>query len=192
MEDCIFKFVVDHDKKKLLEESKVFQYQPINKDTLTWIYNEGLDYNDDMSFIEKNNKWWTEQRSWNASREPKVTEFDLSESRRLTSLFKKICETDTIKANFLTQTQGSEVPVHTDVGTLCAINFILEGEQTPINFEGHADEYYDVALLNVSINHSVPVQKDQDRILFKLRFTHNTFDEIKEKIKNNYPLRSNK
>ena len=38
---------------------------------------------------------------------------------------KEICKTDKIKANFLTQTQGSEVPTHTDVGTLCAINFIL-------------------------------------------------------------------
>ena len=188
MEDCIFKFSMEHDKEKLLEESKVFRYQPINKETLTWIYNEGIEYNDDLSFIDKDDKWWTEQESWTASREPKVTDFDLTESRRLKALFQKVCDTDDIKASFLTQKQTTEVIVHTDVGTLCAINFLLEGGQTPINFEGYPDEYYDVALINTSINHSVPIQKDQDRILFKLRFTHNTFDDIKQKIKNSYPI----
>ena len=188
MENCLYKFKMDHDKEKLIEESKVFKYKPINKETLTWIYNEGIEFNDDLSFIEKDNKWWTEQESWAASREPISGEVDLSESIRITKLMKEICKTDKIKANFLTQTQGSEVPTHTDVGTLCAINFILEGGQTPINFEGYADEYYDTALLNVSVNHSVPVQKDQNRILFKLRFTHHTFDEIKQCIQNNYPV----
>ena len=63
---------------------------------------------------------------------------------------------------------------------------MIKGGETPVRFDD-ADavfvENYTVALLNVSKNHSVPVQTGEDRLLFKLRFTHNKYEEVKEAIK---------
>ena len=100
MENCLYKFKIDFDKNKLLQESKVFNYKPVNKQNFLTRSSDEI-HNDDLSFIENNGQWWTEQTSWNASREPKITNFDISESRRILALFKKMCDTDDIKSNFL-------------------------------------------------------------------------------------------
>ena len=63
---------------------------------------------------------------------------------------------------------------------------MIKGGETPVRFDD-ADsvivEKYTVALLNVSRNHSVPIQTGEDRLLFKLRFTHNKYEEVREAIK---------
>jgi len=140
-----------------------------------------------LSFIDKDTNWWRDQKSWNTGYKLKNENInDLPESQRLTNLFKRIVKTENIKPNFFTQTKGTEVKTHIDVGTLCAINFMIKGGETPVRFDD-ADsvivEKYTVALLDVSRNHSVPVQTGEDRLLFKLRFTHNKYEEVKEAIK---------
>ena len=186
MEDCIFKFDINYDKEQLAKESKLYQYKPINTETLNNLYS-GSENKDDLSFTKNNADWWRDQESWNTGYKLKDENVnDLPESQRLTNLFKRIVGTEHIKPNFFTQTKGTEVKTHVDVGTLCAINFMIKGGETPVRFDD-ADsviiEKYTVALLNVSRNHGVPVQTGEDRLLFKLRFTHNKYHEVKEAIK---------
>ena len=187
LENCIFKFKIDYDKEQLAKESKLYHYKPINTETLNNIYNVSESDNDDLSFIQKDETWWKDQESWNTGYKLKEDNVnDLPESERLTNLFKRIVGTEHIKPNFFTQTKGTEVKTHIDVGTLCAINFMIRGGETPVRFDD-ADsvvvEKYTVALLDVSRNHSVPIQTGEDRLLFKLRFTHNKYEEVKEAIK---------
>ncbi len=187
LENCIFKFKIDYDKEQLEKESKLFHYKPINTETLNNIYDVSESDKDDLSFIQKDTTWWRDQESWNTGYKLKDENVnDLPESQRLTDLFKRIVGTENIKPNFFTQTKGTEVKTHIDVGTLCAINFMIKGGETPVRFDD-ADavfvENYTVALLNVSKNHGVPVQTGEDRLLFKLRFTHNKYEEVKEAIK---------
>ena len=98
------------------------------------------------------------------------------------TLFKGVLETDNIEANFFTQQEGTEVKTHVDVGTPCAINFIISGAATPIIFEEGGTHYYQNALLDVSKRHSVPKQVETERLLFKLRILDHTFEEAQKKI----------
>lgn len=183
MDNYIFKFEVPYDKDQLIKESQLFDYKPINTETLNNIYGVS-ENNDDLSFINNDKVWWRDQDSWNTSYQLKEENSNLIESMRLTKLFKNIVGTDNIKPNFFTQTMGTEVKTHIDVGTLCAINFIIKGGETPVMFDGIGQDTYMVALLNVNENHSVPVQKNEDRLLFKLRFTSNKYNEVKQSIQN--------
>ena len=183
MDNHIFKFEVPYDKDQLIKESQLFDYKPINTETLNNIYGVS-ENNDDLSFINNDKVWWRDQDSWNTSYQLKEENSNLIESMRLTKLFKNIVGTDNVKPNFFTQTIGTEVKTHIDVGTLCAINFIIKGGETPVMFDGIGQDTYTVALLNVNENHSVPVQKNEDRLLFKLRFTSNKYNEVKQSIQN--------
>ena len=183
MKKCMFKFDFNYDKEKLLKESQLLNYTPVNYNNfLTRSSNETN--NDNLSFVEKDKQWWDKQTSWNASREPKSKNANLSESKRIIELFKKVCNTDKIRPSFLTQKKDTEVLLHIDPGTLCKINLVLQGGQTPINFQGYGDELYEVALLNITLNHSVPIQTDQDRILFTLRFTHHSYNYVRRNLQN--------
>ena len=51
--------------------------------------------------------------------------------------------------------------MHVDVGTPCAINFIIKGEETPVVFEEEGTFFYKNALLNVSKKHIMPQNKKQ-------------------------------
>lgn len=181
MEDHIFKFEIDYDKEQLIKESKLFDYKPINTQTLNNIYGTS-ENNDDLSFINSDTAWWKDQESWNTSFQLKEDNSNLTESVRLTKLFKEIVGTENVKPNFFTQTVGTEVKTHRDVGTLCAINFIITGGETPVVFDGIGKDTYTVALLNVNEDHSVPTQTGENRLLFKLRFTSNKYNEVKESI----------
>ena len=106
----------------------------------------------------------------------------MPETTRILSIFKERLETNDIEANFFTQKVGTNVKMHVDVGTSCAINFILRGEETPIIFEEDGTFYYKDALINVSKKHMVPEQTSTDRMLFKLRILNMPFEEVREKL----------
>ena len=98
--------------------------------------------------------------------------FKMPETTRILAHFKEKLQTENIEANFFTQEQGTSVKMHVDVGTPCAINFIIKGEETPIIFEDEGTFFYKNALLNVSKKHMVPKQETTDRMLFKLRILY--------------------
>ena len=71
---------------------------------------------------------------------------------------------------------------HVDVGTPCAINFIIHGNATPIIFGDDDIYHYENALLDVSKKHSVPIQVDTERLVFKLRILDVSFEEARSKL----------
>ena len=174
-------------KEMLIEESKICDYVPINRVTLrrvkmgSYAETKGKKFSD---FLNKEDKdWWLKQNTWksimNADAEML---FKMPETTRILAHFKEKLQTENIEANFFTQEQGTSVKMHVDVGTPCAINFIIKGEETPIIFEDEGTFFYKNALLNVSKKHMVPKQETTDRMLFKLRILDLTFDEAKERI----------
>jgi len=72
---------------------------------------------------------------------------------------------------------------HTDLGTLCSLNFILSDIPAPVIF-GDTKVSYKYALLDTTKSHGV-VNNDKDRLLFKMSIFNETFDEVKEKLLKN-------
>lgn len=72
---------------------------------------------------------------------------------------------------------------HTDNGTQCSLNFILNDNYAPISFNGK-DFYYKNALINTTILHGVK-NDNSDRLLFKLSIFDETFDQVKNKLLKN-------
>lgn len=181
MNNSIYHINFDIDKDMLIEESNHCQFVPINSVTLRHIQRGGKRFSDYLKTEDKN--WWRRQDSWQAS-----TNADnellakMPETARILSIFKERLKTNEIEANFLTQKVGTNVKMHADVGTACAINFLLKGDETPIMFEEDGTFYYKNALLNVSKKHMVPEQRSTDRMLFKLRILNMPFEEVREKI----------
>lgn len=79
---------------------------------------------------------------------------------------------------------------HTDAGTKCAINYVLNGNDSRVQFsvtgedlEGPApsefNEYeYNAAVLDVTKYHSVPNDSDLPRILFKISIFDKSYEDI--------------
>jgi len=89
---------------------------------------------------------------------------------------------------FLMQEQNTEVPPHIDMGFKCAINIIIDGDQTPIYFrddDGTITTYnYKAALLNVcSVFHGVPEQKDIKRCILKFRIVDVEYEDALERMR---------
>ena len=89
---------------------------------------------------------------------------------------------------FLMQEQDTEVPAHIDMGFKCAINIIIDGDQTPIYFrdeDGTITTYnYKAALLNVcGVFHGVPKQKDTKRCILKFRIVDVEYEDALERMR---------
>lgn len=79
---------------------------------------------------------------------------------------------------------------HTDAGTQCSINYVLNGNDALVQFsdtgedlEGPPPENYNEfkyrsAILNVTKYHSVPNDSSLPRVLFKISIFNKTYEEI--------------
>lgn len=77
---------------------------------------------------------------------------------------------------------GKDLGVHTDYGTTCSINVILESNTpTPVNVSGK-DYFYTTCLLNTTKPHGV-LNNKEDRLLFKLSVRDESFEDVREKIR---------
>ena len=186
-DSVIYHFKINHDKDKLLEESNSVRYNAINEKNLERYKRLGFIEKDTISYDVEDKEWFSNQKDWKMS--SKINDDPNSESERLHNIFKKILQVDNLGPRFLTQKEGADVHYHIDGETLCAINFLVRGDQTPISFKDVGHFYYDVALINTNHAHSVPKQVDEDRVLFKLRIKQMTFKEAKEKLVANENLR---
>ena len=183
--NVIYHLNVPHDKNKLLKEAGEVRYNSITKRYLERLYKFG--FIGGIRYDIKDSEWFTNQRDWKIS--SKINDVKGTETNRLHEIFKSILKVDDLGPKFLTQKEGSDVHYHVDGETLCAINFLIKGDQTPISFKGIGQFYYDVALINTSHLHSVPKQIGEDRVLFKFRITKMTFSEAKNLlIENNNEL----
>ena len=66
---------------------------------------------------------------------------------------------------------------HTDHETLCSLNFILNNNTAPINFNGTTIHYKN-ALIDTTKLHGVN-NNDCDRLLFKMSIFDETFEQVK-------------
>ena len=177
------------DRDQLECESEVCDYVPINRVTLRRLQMDktnnsyGKKFSDYLDSEDKD--WWMRQDTWQSSMNADAEMlFKMPETTRILTLFKGVLQTERIEANFFSQQQGTTVKPHVDVGTPCAINFIIRGNATPIIFEDGGTHYYQNALLDVSKRHSVPEQVDDKRLVFKLRILDLPFEEAQKKIIN--------
>ena len=179
-DSVIYHFNVDHDKDKLLKESRVARYNAINNRNLER-YRKFLKEKDAKYGVESEDKYWFEkQNDWKVS-----TRLDMThsmEAYRLHEVFKEVLEIEDMGPRFMTQKEGTDVKYHVDRETKCAINFLVRGVQTPISFKNIGSFYYDTALIDSSSLHAVPSQTGGDRVLFKLRINDMTYNEAKEKL----------
>jgi len=174
-------------RDQLERESAICDYVPINRVTLRRLKMDksnssyGSKFSDYLDSEDK--EWWLRQDTWQSSinADEDLLRF-MPEASRILIMFKGVLETDNIEANFFSQQKDTTVKTHIDVGTPCAINFIIRGNKTPIVFEDSGEHYYQNALLDVSKRHSVPKQIDDDRLVFKLRILDVSFEEAQNKI----------
>ena len=175
------------DRDQLERESAICDYVPINRVTLRRLKmdKDNSSYGSKFSdYLDKEDKdWWLRQDTWQSSINADEDKLRfMPEASRILNLFRGVLETDNIEANFFTQQKDTEVKAHVDVGTPCAINFIIRGGATPIVFEESGTHYYNNALLDVSKRHSVPIQVETERLVFKLRILDHSFEEAQKKI----------
>jgi hypothetical protein len=97
------------------------------------------------------------------------------------------------RPRFYTLKSNTILEKHVDLGTQCALNFVLSNRAAPVTFEDTENFYYSTALFNTSIPHSV-TNGDDDRILFKISIMDKSFEDVRERIKlkqgGNYALLS--
>lgn len=183
MNDFIYKFSIPFDKDKLIKESQAFDYEKINTTFLMKNRKSG-DFNK-LAYLKKNMKlirWLNSQTSWASSSKVKNNDIKIEECERIFNIFTNIFGAEGLEYYFLTQKEGTEVKHHIDAGVSCAINIIVSGKQTPIDFKDYGKENYKIALLNVRKSHGVPVQVGEDRVIFKIRFINHSYEEVRDKL----------
>lgn len=84
--------------------------------------------------------------------------------------------TNDIRPRFYKQQENTELPMHSDNGTLCSINIILSEESAPIIFENGGSYNYDCAILNIQERHSVPAYH-KERFLLKYSIFDINYEE---------------
>ena len=108
----------------------------------------------------------------------KIIKHDFEYAKELSKIFNVES-----KPRFYMLNANTVLQQHTDIGTLCSLNFILSDIPAPVIF-GDTEVSYKYALLDTTKSHGV-VNNDKDRLLFKMSIFNETFDEVKEKLLKN-------
>lgn len=95
----------------------------------------------------------------------------------------ELCHTFNVngKPRFYIVKANSELPQHSDHGTLCSINVLLTDNPAAIQF-GNNEYFYMQSLLNTQNMHGV-INGNEDRLLFKLSIFDEPFEAVADKIK---------
>ena len=102
--------------------------------------------------------------------------------------FKELFD-DRILINYLRQDANTEVPMHADSGTICAVNIIVSDNAAPITFENIGDVEYKCALINTQQRHMVK-PFPEDRYLLKYSMKSKTYEECYAKLPDSLKLSS--
>ena len=86
-----------------------------------------------------------------------------------------------IVPNFIKQDANTEVPMHSDSGTICSVNIMLEDDCAPITFEDIGDVYYKCAFVNVGKRHMVKAWPEE-RILLKYSIKDRSYEDCLRRI----------
>lgn len=169
MDNLIYHVDFDFDIEALKKECIDLHEQ--NKHSNTWEYQE-FGYNgadaDNFSLVQEN---WGHMPVGRRERKRFLEHYDLWED-----------DYDITNSKYMKLLGDTMLIPHTD-GHPCSLNVILNDDPAPINFYGK-DYEYKLALVNISEKHGVFNMGKPDRILWKISFYKNTFEEIKNIIAN--------
>jgi len=147
---------LQYDKEKLLEEAATIDYKPFESG-----FNDG--------------NWFDYAPTWKQAKVPNHKNF--SEVIRLNNFIKNKIDSIDIRPRFYKQQSNTEVPKHVDINTKCSINIILSDAYGPVVFRKQDPKFYQCAILNTTIEHSVPAY-NKERILLKFSIFDKSFDEV--------------
>lgn len=87
-----------------------------------------------------------------------------------------------IVTNFIRQDANTHVPMHSDSGTICSVNILLEEDSAPITFEDIGDVYYRCAFVNVGGKRHMVKSWPEERVLLKYSIKNRSYEECLRKI----------
>lgn len=70
---------------------------------------------------------------------------------------------------------------HVDLNTKCSINHVIQGGSAPVTYPEYGEYEYETALLDTGKLHGV-INKEEDRILFKISIFDETYEQVFHKI----------
>lgn len=147
---------LDYDKNQLLKEAEIIDYKPFESG-----FNDG--------------NWFDYAPTWKQAKVPNQEIF--GEVTRLNNLIKNKINSIDIRPRFYRQQSNTEVPKHIDINTKCSINIILSDTFGPVVFDKQDPKFYKCAILDTTIEHSVPAYH-MERILLKFSIFDKSFDEV--------------
>lgn len=204
----LFKFDYPIDKEALYREKEMMEndctiLHTVNTELLERVANGRDVENADEIFPKyhdlKDKQRWDEIDTWTIraySLEKQYYEYEsfqkCHEMKRIADELTRVVGSrggNSMVPYFLMQEQDTEVPAHIDMGFKCAINIIIDGDQTPIYFRDGDGTYttynYKAALLNVcGVFHGVPEQKDVKRCILKFRIVDVSYEDALQRMRN--------
>ena len=144
---------IKYDKNLLIEESKDLKYLRVNaRDPYV------------SEFAARHEKWFLAPAKG-------------EEALRIKKLLEDKIEC-LVRVRFFVQGADMDLDWHTDHVTVASINFVLEGNHSPIEFKDGSYNY-ECALLDVSKFHRV-IKSNEDRLILKCTIRDKTYDECKK------------
>lgn len=169
----------DYDQEQLLAEARSRRYEPFKVNM--------HDVNSDPNWFELGKNVcmdnWTQARFFNEEADGSDDLNNYSETKKVTEYFAKLIGTSDIRPRYYRLEANSTVPEHIDHNTKCGVNIILSRHAGPVEFIGHGQYDYRVALLNTSKLHCVPAYP-HERILLKLSIMDIDFETAKRRLIN--------
>jgi len=172
--DFLYDIDLSYDKTKLLDEMNNVDFTPFNDAGLPI---QGVDR---QSKIHRKS-WFYNPSTW-------LQGHVINECPEVSKVQSQICELlecKDIRPRYYKQEKDTEVPMHPDRGTLCAINIILSDNYGPLIFGELGPVSYNCALLNLEKRHAVPAFPEE-RVLLKFSI----FDVPYKKALSNYRINS--
>ena len=143
------------------------------------------DYNE--STMKEDRNWFMNVSTWAVAES--IDDRD-DETMKVVRYFSDILglSIDEMQPRFLRQVRGEELRYHTDGVVNCGINYLLQGEQTPVKFKDYPEPIqYKAGVFNTQELHMVPSlpPMGKDRLLFKLKVPRSgpTYSEVVDRIK---------
>jgi len=166
--DVIVDIDLVYDKDKLVKEMEQVNFLP---------YNDLGPKQKGTSNIPEGS-WFKNPDTWLLGHVTK----ELPEVSKVVKQLEKLFGSKDIRPRFYKQEANTFVPLHTDTGTLSAVNIILSEDYAPVKFEGLGFINYKCALIDTQKRHGVP-EHPTERLLLKFSMFDVSFEECKLKLR---------
>ena len=136
----------------------------------------------EITTFQAQDSWFEYTPTWRYGRcDGKRNPYPTRYVKELEDYFTKMFDA-TIVTNFIRQDANTHVPMHSDSGTICSVNIILEEDAAPITFEDIGDVYYRCAFVNVGGKRHAVKSWPEERWLLKYSIKDRSYEECLRKI----------